>query len=203
MRWLVESERRQPARALLEAQVDLAERMGDLPVAIDALRRLIARDGVTTLRAMRLATFHGLRGEVARGYEAMRPLAEQGAAAETDAAFWRLYGNLAWSLQIESQALHALTLTTRQDGFSAIEADRLRTPRRASPSGPGSSSSCPATPSPRSTSGGASATCVSWSGCSATSPPRPTRPSPARPISGCCARSGARRAARGWRRWPT
>ena len=127
MRWLVESERRQPARALLEAQVDLAERMGDLPVAIDALRRLIARDGVTTLRAMRLATFHGLRGEVARGYEAMRPLAEQGAAAETDAAFWRLYGNLAWSLQIESQALHALTLTTRQDGFSAIEADRLLT----------------------------------------------------------------------------
>lgn len=123
MKWLVESDKRQPHRQLLETQVDLAERMGDLPTAIDALRRLIKREGATVPRAMRLARMHGVRGEPAMAYEALAPLA--GSAAETDLEYWRLLANLAWMLQIESQALQALTITTRQGDYDAMEADRL------------------------------------------------------------------------------
>ena len=125
MRWLQEGDRRQPTRALLEAQVDLAERMGDPPSAIDALRRLIQRDGATSARAIRLATMHGLRGESAMAYEAMAPLASR--VPESDLDYWRLMANLAWTLQIESQALHALTITTRTGQFDSIDADRLLT----------------------------------------------------------------------------
>ncbi|MEX8494159.1 tetratricopeptide repeat protein, partial [Sphaerotilus sp.] len=75
MQWLVESDRRQPDRRLLETQVDLAERMGDLPTAIDALHRLIQRDGSTVPRAMRLARMHGVRGEHAMAHDALAPLA--------------------------------------------------------------------------------------------------------------------------------
>jgi len=123
MQWLLESDRRQPDRRLLETRVDLAERMGDLPAAIDALRLLIQRDGTTMPRAMRLARMHGVRGEHAMAYEALAPLA--GKAAETDLDYWRLLANLAWTLQIESQALTALTITTRQGELDPIEADRL------------------------------------------------------------------------------
>ena len=123
MRWLVEADRRQPARALLEMQVDLAERMGELPTAIDALRRLIAREGASMPRAMRLATFHGLRGESAQGHEALSPL--RATASPQDTAYWRLLSSLAWSLQLEDQAMHALTQVTRHGDFNAFEADRL------------------------------------------------------------------------------
>ncbi|MDZ7859004.1 tetratricopeptide repeat protein [Sphaerotilus sp.] len=123
MGWLVESDRRQPARALLEMQVDLAERMGELPTAIDALRRLIAREGTNVPRAMRLATFHGMRGEAALGHEALSPLSAT--TSPQDTAYWRLLGQMAWSLQREDQALHALTQITRHGDFNAFEADRL------------------------------------------------------------------------------
>lgn len=123
LQWLVESERRQPDRRLLEMRVDLVERMGDLPAAIDALRQLIQRDGATVPRALRLAKLHGVRGESALAYDALAPLA--GKAAETDLDFWRLLGNLAWTQQIESQALAAFTITTRQGELDPIEADRL------------------------------------------------------------------------------
>ncbi len=123
MRWLVEADRRQPARALLETQVDLAERMGELPTAIDALRRLMGRDGVTLPRAMRLATFHGQRGESAQGHAVLTPL--RSTASPQDTAYWRLLGNLSWSLQREDDALQALTQITRHGDFTAFEADRL------------------------------------------------------------------------------
>lgn len=125
MQWLQEAERRQPARALREAQVDLAERMGNQPATIDALRRLIQLDGATVPRAMRLATVHSLRGEPALAYEALAPLAATVPA--TDLAYWRLVANLAWTLQIESQALHALGITTGTGEFNSIDADRLLT----------------------------------------------------------------------------
>lgn len=123
MKWLVEADRRQPNRQLLETQVDLAERMGDLPVAIDALRRLIKRDGATVPRAMRLARMHGVRGEPAMAYEALAPMA--GSVPRTDLEYWRLLANLAWMLQIESQALQALTLITSQGDYDSMEADRM------------------------------------------------------------------------------
>ena len=123
MKWLVERDQRQPNRQVLEAQVELAERMGDLPLSIDALRRLIQRDGVTVPRAMRLARMHGVRGELALAYEALAPLASR--AAETDLEYWRLLANLAWMLQIESQALQALTIVTRQGDLDPMDADRL------------------------------------------------------------------------------
>ena len=123
MQWLLDSDLRQPDRRLLDTRAGLAERMGDLPAAIDALRLLIQRDGATVPRAMRLARMHGVRGEHAMAYEALVPLA--GKAAETDLDYWRLLANLAWTLQIESQALQALTITTRQGELDPIEADRL------------------------------------------------------------------------------
>jgi polysaccharide biosynthesis protein PelB len=135
MQWLQEAERRQPARALREAQADLAERMGNQPATIDALRHLIQKDGATVPRAMRLATLHGLRGEPAMAYEVLLPLAAT--VPPTDLEYWRLMANLAWTLQIESQALHALGITTRTGEFNTIDADRmltllrLRDPREA------------------------------------------------------------------------
>lgn len=135
VQWLQEAERRTPATALREAQVDLAERMGDLPAAIEALRRLIRLDGATVPRAMRLATFHGLRSEPAMAYEAMAPLAAT--VTPSDLEYWRLMANLAWTLQIESQALHALEITTRTGEFDSLDADRMltllrpRDPRKA------------------------------------------------------------------------
>jgi tetratricopeptide (TPR) repeat protein len=125
MQWLQESERRQPARALREAQADLAERMGDQPTTIEALRRLIQKDGATVPRAMRLATIHSLRGEPAMAYEVLMPLVASVPASDLE--YWRLVANLAWTLQIESQALHALGITTRSGEFNTIDADRLLT----------------------------------------------------------------------------
>ena len=123
LRWLVEADRRQPAQALLEMQVDLAERMGELPTAIEAQRQLIARHGNNVPRAMRLATFHGLRGDAAQGYAALAPL--RSTASPQDTAYWRLLGKLAWSNQLEDAALNALTQITRHGDFDAFEADRL------------------------------------------------------------------------------
>lgn len=123
LRWLVEADRRQPAQALLEMQVELAERMGELPTAIEAQRQLIARHGNTVPRAMRLATFHGLRGDAAQGYAALSPLSQT--ASPQDTAYWRLLAKLAWSNQLEDAALNALTQITRHGDFDAFEADRL------------------------------------------------------------------------------
>lgn len=135
MAWLVEADRRQPSRILAEARTGLAERMGDLPAAMEALRQVIARDGVTPARAVRLATFHGLRGETAQAYEVLAPLADRVGPGET--AYWRLLASVAWSLQVEDRALQALQVVTGQGDFMPLEAERLlallrtRQPREA------------------------------------------------------------------------
>lgn len=136
MKWLIEADRRQPSAALLEARVDLAERMGDVPGTIEALQLLIRRAGMTPERAMRLATLHGRRGETAKAYEVLAPLASKVPASNQD--YWRLLANLAWSLQVESQALQALRVTTDwPGGLNSYDANRLlslltpRDPREA------------------------------------------------------------------------
>ncbi len=135
LRWLQKGISQQPDRRLLEMQVDLLERMGDLPAAMAASRTLMQREGVTVQRAMRLARMHGVRGEHAEALKVLLPLAPR--VPESDLEYWRFLGSLAWTLQDENTAHQALSVTTRQPELDPTEADRMmqllrtRDPRRA------------------------------------------------------------------------
>lgn len=112
-----------PQTVWLEARVALLERLGDVPATLDALAQLVARDGVTRERALRLATLHADRGDVRQAYEAIAPLADR--VPEHDDEVWRQLAELSWALQLEPEALRALQVRARRDDFSADEADHL------------------------------------------------------------------------------
>lgn len=120
--WLREAQRRQASSRLLQAEADLDERMGEMPAAIDALRRLAARDGMTPARSARLATLLALRADPQAAFETMQPLAAR--VPPDDIAWWRLMGSLAWTLQRETEARQALAIVTAREDFDATEADR-------------------------------------------------------------------------------
>jgi polysaccharide biosynthesis protein PelB len=120
---LLERDALDPQTVWIETRVALLERLGDVPATITALEQLMARDGATRERAMRLAGMHTDRGDVRKAYEALAPLADQ--TPEQDVEVWQLLAELTWALQLEPEALRALQVRSRSESFSSEEADRL------------------------------------------------------------------------------
>ncbi len=121
--WLEQLDRSRPDPALLEALAGLHERLGDVPTSVRTLGRLIAREGATPARALRLASLHSAMGDFAQAYAALAPVSPR--ATDADSDYWRMLGDLAWTLQNEPVALQALQRRARGPVFEAEDADRL------------------------------------------------------------------------------
>ncbi len=89
----------------LEYMAQLAERAADEDLALRYWRQLIADDGLTTTRAVRVATLLLLRGQ---GDEGLALLEQAGATASgNDIPFWRLTAEIAQFVQKDSTAINA------------------------------------------------------------------------------------------------
>jgi hypothetical protein len=113
----------QPPVPVLIALADLAERAGDIDLALATLARVEAAAAPDVHRASRRAALLITRNsfdEAMAALEQARP-----AATDADRDYWRLYASLAQLLQDDDRAREALSRITRFDDADAFELQDL------------------------------------------------------------------------------
>ncbi|HSD40174.1 MAG TPA: tetratricopeptide repeat protein [Rhodocyclaceae bacterium] len=91
-----------PQAAPMQMLADLAERAARMDLAINTLRQMNARFGVTRERAIKLASLYVGQGRIGDAHTALSAVRDKVAADDT--LFWRSYGALAELQQDDDQA---------------------------------------------------------------------------------------------------
>lgn len=97
----------------MQALADLAQRSGNVPLAIATTQDLIRRHGATRDRAMSLAALQLGQGRVSEAHAALAAVRDRVPA--TDSHYWRLLGDLSLRLQDEDMARTALSRVVTLD----------------------------------------------------------------------------------------
>jgi hypothetical protein len=105
LKYLQQLQRRSGNPDLLEAIANLAERSGDYAAALTAWRQRLQSDAPTAAQALRAATLMLQMGRLDEARQVLERARLQ--AQETDAAYWRLTGELARRQQQNAAALDA------------------------------------------------------------------------------------------------
>jgi polysaccharide biosynthesis protein PelB len=116
--FLQEIERRRPSPVVRTALADLAERAGDIDLALVTLQRM-EQDGHDVHRAARIAALLTGRGDFDGAFAAME--AARGVVRDDDRDYWRFYAALARLRQDNERAREALALITRYDDVETFE----------------------------------------------------------------------------------
>lgn len=113
----------QPPSALLQEMAALAERMGEDDPAIALYWDLIRRDGVTAARTTRLAVLLLIHGRKHEAFAALDGAKDK--VADEDESFWRLYAQVARSLQEDAAAVVGYEKVLRRPQAEEADYDAL------------------------------------------------------------------------------
>lgn len=107
----------------LELVATLAERAGRNEEAIAAYEQLLTGEPIATQHVMALAMLHIARGDFQRAYAVLERT--RGQAPAGDIEYWRLLGELAWTLERDEQAREAYARIEALGEADRFEIDRL------------------------------------------------------------------------------
>ena len=112
-----------PDPALLEHAALLCQRMGLGNAARALYEQLEHTYGPTLPWGISKATLHYQQGELVRAYQVLMEV--KFLASESDTGYWKLVGQLAWSLQKDAEVEQAYRILWQQEEISQVTHERL------------------------------------------------------------------------------